>query len=388
MNICIVTSTFASDPEDSSHAAFLLDLIRLLERYGHKVSVLTQAREPNPTPALPGLDVVWFPWLKLGNRLAELSFGSAKGLLSAASLIVQGMREVGQMRRSRNVDVFFCAWFVPSGFYVFLDQVLGRSRTPYVLWALGSDVNKYRTNPVFRGILRGLSSRAGALYADGFQLARDVGSIAGRRCEFFPTFRVLPTATKAPRGEHRTGPRFLYVGRHAAVKGIDVLVEALVELKKLGNPAYRFDIVGDGDLTPALVRRVTEAGLLDRIHFRGLLSNEELAAAYEETDCVVIPSRSESIPLVLSEALQHGRPLIVTDVGDMGDLSRLHGLGLVVPPENPPALAEALRRFISTPSVLDPSRVAKLLDELTLESAVPKLLDRLETLVSQAANRP
>src|SRR5262249_43999292 len=134
--------------------------------------------------------------------------------------------------------------FVPSGFYVFLDQVLGRSRTPYVLWALGSDVNKYRANAVFRGILRGLAGRAGALYADGFQLARDVSSIVGRRCEFFPTFRVLPTAVSSPR-DHAAERRFLYVGRHAAVKGVDVLVEALVELKKLGNPAYRFDIVGD-----------------------------------------------------------------------------------------------------------------------------------------------
>jgi glycosyltransferase involved in cell wall biosynthesis len=387
MNICIVTSTFASDPDDSSHAAFLLEVIRLFEKHGHKVSVLTQAREPNPRPARPGLDVVWFPWRQLGNRLAELSFGSPKGVVSAASLILQGTRAVAQMRRSRDVDVFLCAWFIPSGFYVYLDQVLGRSRTPYVLWALGSDVNKYRANPVFRGILRGLAGRAGALYADGFQLARDVSEIVGRRCEFFPTFRVLPKPASAPR-EQGNERRFLYVGRHAAVKGIDVLVEALVELKKLGDPAYRFDVIGDGDLTPRLVRRVAEAGLSDRVHFRGLVSNEDLAAAYEETDCVVIPSRSESIPLVLSEALQHGRPLIVTDVGDMGDLSRAHGLGEVVPPQNPPALAQAMRRFITAPTVLDRPRVAKLIDELTLESAIPRLLDRLQTLVSQAAIRP
>jgi glycosyltransferase involved in cell wall biosynthesis len=387
MNICIVTSTFASGPDDSSHAAFLLEVIRLFEKHGHRVSVLTQTREPNPRPALPGLDVVWFPWRQLGNRLAELSFGSPQGLVSAASLILQGTRAVAQMRRTRNVDVFFCAWFIPSGFYVYLDQLLGRSRTPYVLWALGSDVNKYGSNPIVRGILRGLASRAGALYADGFQLARDVSAIAGWRCEFIPTFRVLPRVESAPR-DQRAERRFLYVGRHAAVKGIDVLVDALVELKKLGDPAYRFDIVGDGDLTPGLVRRVAEAGLSDRVHFRGLLSDEELAAAYQLTDCVVIPSRSESIPLVLSEALQHGRPLIVTDVGDMGDLSRLHGLGEVVPPENPPALAEALRRFITAPTALDPPRVAKLLDELMLESAVPRLLDRLETLVAQAASRP
>jgi glycosyltransferase involved in cell wall biosynthesis len=386
MNICVVTSTFASDPDDKSHAAFLLELIRLFEQHGHRVSVLTQAREPNATPALPGLDVVWFPWRSLGNRLAELSFGSPQGVLSAASLILRGTREIAEMRRSRKVDVFFCAWFIPSGFYVYLDQVLRRSRTPYVLWALGSDVNKYRSNPIVRQILRRLSSRAGELYADGFQLARDVASIAGRHCEFLPTFRVLPVVPGAP-VRPEGPPRFLYVGRHALVKGIDVLVEALVELEKLGKPAYRIDIVGDGDLTPGLVRRVTEAGLSDRVIFRGLLSDAELAAAYTGTDCVVIPSRSESIPLVMSEALQHLRPLIVTDVGDMGDLARLHGLGQVVPPEDPRAMAQALKGFIDAPSLLDPARTAKLLGELSLESAVPKLLQRLETLVSEAERR-
>ena len=48
----------------------------------------------------------------------------------------------------------------------------------------------------------------------------------------------------------------------------------------------------------------------------------------------------------------------------MGDLSRQHGLGEVVPPENPRALAQALERFISAPAVLDPPRVAKLIEEL------------------------
>jgi glycosyltransferase involved in cell wall biosynthesis len=58
----------------------------------------------------------------------------------------------------------------------------------------------------------------------------------------------------------------------------------------------------------------------------------------------VIPSRSESIPLVFSEALRFNKKLIVTDVGDMGLLGRRYGVAGVVPPEDPVALKEMMKR--------------------------------------------
>ena len=66
----------------------------------------------------------------------------------------------------------------------------------------------------------------------------------------------------------------------------------------------------------------------------GNVSDETLASLYESSDCVVIPSRSESIPLVFSEALRFDKELIVTDVGDMGMLGRQYGVAWVIPPED------------------------------------------------------
>jgi glycosyltransferase involved in cell wall biosynthesis len=60
---------------------------------------------------------------------------------------------------------------------------------------------------------------------------------------------------------------------------------------------------------------------------------------------VVIPSRSESIPLVFSEALRFNKDLIVTDVGDMGTLGRQYGVARVVPPENTTALQESMKEM-------------------------------------------
>jgi glycosyltransferase involved in cell wall biosynthesis len=63
-------------------------------------------------------------------------------------------------------------------------------------------------------------------------------------------------------------------------------------------------------------------------------------------DCLVIPSRNESIPIVFSEALQAGLPMLVTDVGDMGELARRHGLAAPITPSDAGALASAMARFI------------------------------------------
>ena len=80
----------------------------------------------------------------------------------------------------------------------------------------------------------------------------------------------------------------------------------------------------------------------------GNVSDETLNPLYESSDCVVIPSRSESIPLVFSEALKFNKELIVTDVGDMGMLGRQYGVAWVIPPEDLMALKEIMKKRVES----------------------------------------
>ncbi|MBL7184375.1 MAG: glycosyltransferase [Anaerolineae bacterium] len=59
-------------------------------------------------------------------------------------------------------------------------------------------------------------------------------------------------------------------------------------------------------------------------------------------DALVIPSHIESIPILFSDAMQVGIPVVATDVGDLGQLVRQYGVGVVVDPEDPEALAGAM----------------------------------------------
>src|SRR5438105_8945114 len=135
MHICLATSTFPANPDDRLHAAFLLDAIECLRRAGHQVSVLTQRRIEDHRPPLPQLEVRWFPWRARNGRLGEMSFASPAAAISALSLVYNGTRSVAELRRHGKVDVFLCAWIIPSGLYVYLDQLLSGARTPYVRWA-------------------------------------------------------------------------------------------------------------------------------------------------------------------------------------------------------------------------------------------------------------
>jgi glycosyltransferase involved in cell wall biosynthesis len=110
----------------------------------------------------------------------------------------------------------------------------------------------------------------------------------------------------------------LFVGELSHRKGVDVLLEALPGLLK---HLERVVIVGDGQLRPAVVDAARGLG---RVHYLGYLEGSHLADAFASAGVVVVPSRKDPAPLVASEALAAGRPLVLgPGVGNANDLRRL-----------------------------------------------------------------
>ncbi len=125
--------------------------------------------------------------------------------------------------------------------------------------------------------------------------------------------------------------RLLFVGRFDRQKGIDVLFDALT---RLGESAFAY-VIGD-----SLHARLAE--LPANARCVGWKIGAELEAYYASADVVVMPSRWEGLPLVGLEAMRAGRPIIATDVGGLPELVD-HGItGLLIPPDDAEALAEAV----------------------------------------------
>lgn len=138
------------------------------------------------------------------------------------------------------------------------------------------------------------------------------------------------------------------VGRLAAEKGFDVLVEALVFL--CGKyPDIRAVILGEGPDRALLEQQIKEAGLDGRIRLPGYCRN---AADYMSCfDVVALSSRTEGLPMTLLEAMAAGVPVVATGVGGVSDVLGGGEYGAVVEPNSTTALENALERVHQAPEL-------------------------------------
>jgi glycosyltransferase involved in cell wall biosynthesis len=136
-----------------------------------------------------------------------------------------------------------------------------------------------------------------------------------------------------------SGPRLLCIGRLIPIKGHLVLLRALAQARRR-VPDIALDIAGRGPLEPALKSYVRELGLEDAVRFLGFVSPIE--AAVEEAAIVVVPSLGEGFGMVALETMERARPVIASAVGGLPEIVVDGETGLVVPPGDADALAEAM----------------------------------------------
>ncbi len=168
------------------------------------------------------------------------------------------------------------------------------------------------------------------------------------------------------------GSRLACVAAVTRRKGHDVLLEALGDLADLD---WTLVCAGPEDCEDGYARlvrrRVAALGPGDRIRMLGAVDAGGVAAVYAGTDLLVLPSRAEPYGMVVTEALARGVPVVASAVDGLpqalgrtptGDLP-----GLLVPPDDPDALAGALRRWLAEPLVRRRLRAAALARRATLQ---------------------
>lgn len=170
----------------------------------------------------------------------------------------------------------------------------------------------------------------------------------------------------------------LFLGRLDRIKGPDLLVEALAQLEA---PNLYCLFAGPDDGYRNYVRKlVIDWGLSDRVIFTGLLRNGDVHAAYAAADIFVLPSRFDTFPMAVVEALASGVPILTTEACQIADLIKDRA-GLVTP-VNAVAIAEGLRRLLFDPALRNTyAREARVLAEA--EFSIQKTVDRLEEVYQQ-----
>jgi glycosyltransferase involved in cell wall biosynthesis len=139
------------------------------------------------------------------------------------------------------------------------------------------------------------------------------------------------------------------IARLCDVKGQRELIAALAELPEARLVLVGRDLEQGGAYAERLERQAEELGVRDRVVFAGY--RDDPHAVLRQLDVVALPSWTEGLPLVVLEALAHGRPVVATPVGGTPELVTDGVTGLLVPPRDPHALAAALRRLLDDPEL-------------------------------------
>lgn len=354
MRICLVTNRYPAYTGDTA-SPFVGDFHRALQKRGIETFVFTPEYGVPVVAVEP--TVYRFHWAGSSVPVGSLNYLNPVNIYRLIDFIRQGQNQLLYFLQKNRIDYCLALWALPSGYFAY--RAWERLAIPYSVWCLGSDISVWAQKPLFYELTMRVLKNARRLYADGFELGREIELLSGRRCHFLPSARRLPqmrerSAQDRPESRssawYRSGglrrsilPEFLYVGRLEKAKGIPELLAAFEKVTR--EIPCRLTLVGWGSLARGVADWIASRRLQQSIAFSGPVGPEKLVEFYRRCACVVIPSRSESIPLVLSEAVQSKKPVIVTEVGDLGSLVRRYQLGWVIPPGNSLALAQALREF-------------------------------------------
>ncbi len=141
-------------------------------------------------------------------------------------------------------------------------------------------------------------------------------------------------------------PFFLYVGRLVSKKGLFNLLLAFKDVIK-EIPGAKLRIAGKGKLKPVLQSFTNVLGINENVEFLGFVPDELLNPLFSSADIFVLPSSfGESFGIVILEAMASGTPVIGTRVGGIEEILA-GGNGILVPPSDPSALADAMLSLIN-----------------------------------------
>jgi len=138
------------------------------------------------------------------------------------------------------------------------------------------------------------------------------------------------------------------VARLSHEKGIDSLLEAMPLILR-AHPTLRLLIVGEGEQRKTLERLASTLSINPVITWAGLQPKESLPHWYAQMDMVIVPSRFEGFGLSAIEAMSYALPVVASAVDGLAEVVEDHVTGLLVPPENPLALSNAIITLLDNP---------------------------------------
>ena len=341
--ILLISSSFPRHSEDASNAGrFVYDIAVELQSIGYIVEVLTFSAYQDDdikSHAIYGRKTAGVP-------ISYIDVKTLIGIYTVCLAMFRGIVHGLRISRRLNPDFILCFWSIPSGIFAMLPLFL--FKIPFYCWVLGSDILEAGRYPLGRQVNKLILRNAQGVFADGVSLANQTELLAGVSVSFLPSSRNLAKLEKQVDVKKGSEPYIATIARLHHHKGIDLLLRAYKICLAQNKNFPILKVFGDGPLAHELANLSLDLGLAKKVKFEGLLKNEDLKSTIGNAEFIVIPSRQDSIPLVLGEACSFGRALVATDVGDMGVILRKHQAGFIAQPDEHSIAMEMLKCWENT----------------------------------------
>ncbi|MFO0694884.1 MAG: glycosyltransferase family 4 protein [Polyangiales bacterium] len=389
MRIGLVTTSYPTSHGDPS-GSFVEGFARALAARGHRLDVLAPEPKAVVSPrAERGVRLHHVPYVR-PRAWAETFYGdgvpdNVRRTPRAWPGLLTGPLALGLALGARRgrFDALVSHWGLPCGL---LASTLAEGR-PHLAVLHSADVHLIERLPVGPALARGIVAGASALWFVSDAHRRRFEDVLGSPPD--RPVHVGPMGfTRAAEHDRRLAREALgvdgfvvaSVGRLVPVKGIDVAVDAVATVG-----AATLVVAGDGPSRGPLEARARGT----RTRFLGRVGPEERDRLLAAADAFVLPSRvlasgrSEGLPVALLEAMAAGLPIVASEVGGVGELVR-HGVdGLLVPPDRPDRLADALSRLASDEGLR--TSLGRSARERAAPFAWPALAQRAESLLDGGA---
>jgi teichuronic acid biosynthesis glycosyltransferase TuaC len=300
--------------------------------------------------------------------------------LEATAIYSSLLARLGRLRRDFPFDLVHACFTYPDG--VVAARVGARYRVPVVITEQASwqpwmdDYPLVRRQAVW-------AARVCRLFIAPSRYARNsVAHFTGDS----PKLRIVPNGvdggifTTLDGGRRPDADQIVFVGFVNRTKGVDVLLSAM-RLLLDRRPQSRLLLVGGGFYQHTrrqgeqLRRMAVELGLSDHVQFAGMKTPDQVAACMRESALLVLPSRRETFGSVLAEALACGTPVVATRCGGPEDIVN-EKVGLLVPPEDPVALAGAMEHVLAHRDQYDATELrAYALERFSWEEVARRTVD-------------
>jgi L-malate glycosyltransferase len=214
--------------------------------------------------------------------------------------------------------------------------------SPMIVSVWGSDVVEFVSNPIGRAYMRRVLHKASHITATSHFLldhALELLPEAKNKISLVPFGVTVLEQLAAPPA---TLPiKLCYIKSHRPIYGPHILIQAMVQVRR-EIPDIKLSVAGVGEHTKEFLRLVMSLGLQNTVQFVGYIPNSEIYKFLVGHHIMVMPSLQESFGVAALEAGACGRPVIATRVGGIPEIVLNNRTGLLVPPNDVDALAEAI----------------------------------------------